>query len=334
MIPLITERTPCGRAPSLSGVCVRPMVRRMVDTETGDSTLVPIPCESTRASQCEPCADKARRLRMHQCREGWHLDREPELPAKPTRCGGCGTGAGRRRRPGRRRHRCGRWFSETPERRKRSTRRRDDVPDLPRLPVSDRTVGRTFTDPKTGKVWRPSTFVTVTMDSYGPVRPDGTPVDPASYDYRRAALDAMHLPKLWDRFVQNLRRAVGYDVQYFAVIEPQRRLAPHIHAAIRGAIPRQILRQVIAATYATVWWPRARPDRLRAATGSGVGQHRRRLRRPRQRHAAADLGRSARRARRPGRGRRTRARGPVRPADATCKASSAAPRRRTGGSAT
>jgi CBS domain-containing protein len=33
----------------------------------------------------------------------------------------------------------------------------------------------------------------------------------------------MHLPKLWDRFVQNLRRAVGYDVQYFAVIEPQRR---------------------------------------------------------------------------------------------------------------
>ncbi len=65
----------------------------------------------------------------------------------------------------------------------------------------------------------------------------------------------LHLPKLWDRFVQNLRRAVGYDVQYFAVIEPQRRLAPHIHAAIRGAIPRKMLRQVIAATYAAVWWP-------------------------------------------------------------------------------
>ena len=40
---------------------------------------------------------------------------------------------------------------------------------------------------------------------------------PGIYDYRRAALDAMHLPKLWDRLVQNLRRAVGYDVQYFAV---------------------------------------------------------------------------------------------------------------------
>jgi len=63
------------------------------------------------------------------------------------------------------------------------------------------------------------------------------------------------LAKLWDRFIQNLRRAVGYDVQYFAVLEPQRRLAPHIHAAPRGAIPRQLLRQVIAATYASVWWP-------------------------------------------------------------------------------
>ena len=63
------------------------------------------------------------------------------------------------------------------------------------------------------------------------------------------------MAKLWDRFIQNLRRAVGYDVQYFAVLEPQRRLAPHIHAALRGAIPRQLLRQVIAATYASVWWP-------------------------------------------------------------------------------
>ena len=99
-------------------------------------------------------------------------------------------------------------------------------------------------------------FVTLTMPSYGRVRPDGTPVDPDSYDYRRAALDALHLAKLWDRFIQNLRRAVGYEVQYFAVLEPQRRLAPHLHAAIRGAIPREILRQVIKATYASVWWPR------------------------------------------------------------------------------
>jgi hypothetical protein len=33
-----------------------------------------------------------------------------------------------------------------------------------------------------------------------------TPVDPGSYDYRCAALDALHFPKLVDRFFQNLRR--------------------------------------------------------------------------------------------------------------------------------
>jgi hypothetical protein len=65
----------------------------------------------------------------------------------------------------------------------------------------------------------------------------------------------MHFPKLVDRLWQNLRRATGYRVQYFAVVEPQRRLAPHLHAAIRGAIPRQVFRQVVAATYHQVWWP-------------------------------------------------------------------------------
>ena len=238
-----------------AGVCVRPLVRELVDTETGDTSLVPIPCGSTLATVCEPCADKARRLRIHQCREGWHLDHELEPPAKPSPL----------------------WWlrnseilgvvalvatlasavrgsAQPPDRRKRSTRRRNDAPDLPRLPVANRTIGQTFTG-RDGKTWRPSMFLTVTMPSYGRVRSDGSPVDSDSYDYRRAALDAMHLAKLWDRFIQNLRRAVGYDVQYFAVLEPQKRLAPHIHAAIRGAIPRAILRQVIAATYASVWWP-------------------------------------------------------------------------------
>jgi hypothetical protein len=40
------------------------------------------------------------------------------------------------------------------------------------------------------------------------------------YDYRRAALDALHFPKLVDRFWQNLRRCAGYRVQYFSAIEP------------------------------------------------------------------------------------------------------------------
>ena len=129
------------------------------------------------------------------------------------------------------------------------------MPDLPRLPVSERTVGRTFTDPRPARPGGRRCSSPSPWTPTGAVRSDGTPVDPDSYDYRRAALDALHLAKLWDRFIQNLRRAVGYDVQYFAVLEPQRRLAPHIHAAIRGAIPRRILRQVIAATYASVWWP-------------------------------------------------------------------------------
>jgi hypothetical protein len=87
------------------------------------------------------------------------------------------------------------------------------------------------------------------------VRDDGTPVDPRSYDYRRAARDAVHFAALVDRWWQNLRRVVGWDVQYFATVEPQKRVAPHLHAAIRGSMPHEVLRQVTAATYHQVWWP-------------------------------------------------------------------------------
>ena len=98
-------------------------------------------------------------------------------------------------------------------------------------------------------------FVTLTCPSYGRVREDGTPADPAAYDYQRAARDALHFAALFDRFVQNLRRFLGYDVQYFAAVEPQRRLAPHIHLAMRGTVSRAELRRVLAATYHQVWWP-------------------------------------------------------------------------------
>jgi Replication initiator protein, pSAM2 len=50
---------------------------RRIDTTTGHTDIVPVPCGSTRQDQCQPCAEKARRLRMTQCREGWHLDTEP-----------------------------------------------------------------------------------------------------------------------------------------------------------------------------------------------------------------------------------------------------------------
>ena len=98
-------------------------------------------------------------------------------------------------------------------------------------------------------------FVTLTCPSYGRVRDDGTPADPSTYDYQRAARDALHFAALFDRFVQNLRRFLGYDLQYFAAIEPQRRLAPHVHLAMRGTVSRTDLRRVLAATYHQVWWP-------------------------------------------------------------------------------
>ncbi len=139
-------------------------------------------------------------------------------------------------------------------RRVRSTRRRQDVPDLPAVPMAATTLGRTYAAPD-GKSYRPSTFATLTMPSYGRVGPDGAPLDPDNYDYRRAARDAIHFGALVDRFWQNLRRACGWPVQYFAAVEPQKRLAPHLHAAIRGTMPRALIRQVVAATYHQVWWP-------------------------------------------------------------------------------
>jgi hypothetical protein len=98
-------------------------------------------------------------------------------------------------------------------------------------------------------------FVTLTLGSYGKIVPGtGTPAKPSAYDYERAAAEALHFPKLFDR-MQNLRRCAGFRVQYFGAIEPQRRLAPHIHLAIRGAIPRRVIRTVTKATYLQLWWP-------------------------------------------------------------------------------
>ena len=45
--------------------------------------MVATPCRSTLASKCPPCAKKSRVLRMQQCREGWHLDTEPESAQDP-----------------------------------------------------------------------------------------------------------------------------------------------------------------------------------------------------------------------------------------------------------
>jgi hypothetical protein len=94
--------------------------------------------------------------------------------------------------------------------------------------------------------------VTLTCPSYGRVTSNGTPANPSTYDYTQAVRDALHFAALFDRFIQNLRRFCGYDLQYFAAVEPQKRLAPHVHIAIRGTISRA---EILATTYHQVWWP-------------------------------------------------------------------------------
>ncbi len=225
-------------AAEAAGVCARPVISKVTDVETNETRVVPIACGATRASKCKPCAEKARKLRMQQCREGWHLDHEPDPPAPPA------DGANQDQAD----------EDDEPDRRVRSTRRRQDAPDLPRADMDPTTVGRVFEAPD-GKAWRPSMFITLTLPSYGKVDNEGVPLDPGTYDYRRAALDAIHCSKLVDRFWQNLRRCAGYRVQYFAAVEGQRRGAPHLHAAARGAIARRVIRDVRAATYHQVWWP-------------------------------------------------------------------------------
>ena len=267
------------------GGCLRPVQLRRTDTQTGQTEQIMKPCGATLASICPPCADRAKALRVAQCREGWHLEDEPDSgPAAPdqtqeywltlraeaqvhrdraeargedatdydaligeldieiTRAGVRGTVT------------TSKGDDKPSRRRSRSTRRRQDAPDLPKRKIGPHTLGRVFTATD-GKSYRPSMFLTLTCDSYGKVRDDGTPVDPNSYDYRRAARDALHFSALADRFIQNLRRVLGYEAQYFGAVEPQRRLAPHLHMAIRGAVPRAVVRQVIAATYHQVWWP-------------------------------------------------------------------------------
>ena len=257
-----------------------------------------VPCGHTLASVCPSCAERARSLRAAQCREGWHLEDEPDITPDPA------TGDQQwwvEQRAEAQQHRDtaaaagadttdfdallteldeeitkagirGKVAPARPARRHRSTRRRQDAPDLPRRKVAPRTVGKSYTAPD-GKTFRPSLFVTLTCPSYGRVGQDGAPADPGAYDYDRAARDALAFAALFDRFIQNLRRYLGYEVQYFAAVEPQRRLAPHIHIAIRGTVSRAEIRRVLAATYHQVWWPR-RPQSSTTGTSCPCGTRR------------------------------------------------------------
>ena len=64
------------------GACLHPIQLRRINTDTGQTDQVLIPCGATLASKCPPCAERAKVLRAAQCREGWHLDAEP-IPDPP-----------------------------------------------------------------------------------------------------------------------------------------------------------------------------------------------------------------------------------------------------------
>src|SRR5579859_3825026 len=65
------------------GACLRPVQLRRTEIDTGHVEQVLIPCGHTLASVCPSCAERARILRAAQCREGWHLDREPVIDPDP-----------------------------------------------------------------------------------------------------------------------------------------------------------------------------------------------------------------------------------------------------------
>nr|WP_228819786.1 helitron helicase-like domain-containing protein [Nocardia abscessus] len=276
------------------GVCRRPLAMLATDLDTHGSKYVGAPCKSTLECVCPACAAKARALRIQQAREGWHIEEEPVIEKNPptqqqtdllTARATLMQEYDKARDDGdedamdgirevvadldeelRATGIKGKLPSLEPEEkpaRKRSTKRRQEQPDLPRKKVAKTTVGRVYK----GK-YRPSMFITLTLPSYGRIHrdgagvddkgkpiSDGAPIDPESYDYRRAARDTIHFSALFDRFIQNYRRASGRDIQYFATVEPQRRGAPHIHIGVRGSDPHALIRQIAAATYHQVWWP-------------------------------------------------------------------------------
>ena len=143
------------------GGCIRPVQLRRTDLHTGQVEQVLIPCGHTLATVCPACAERAKTLRAAQCREGWHLDTEPvDHPRRPDdvqrtwvehradaqQMHDQAEAAGQRHaaeldelaaeldeeitRSGVR----GNVLPKRQQRRHRSTRRRQDTPDLPRRP--------------------------------------------------------------------------------------------------------------------------------------------------------------------------------------------------------
>ena len=65
------------------GACIRPIQLRRTNLDTGEVDTVLVPCGHTLAHVCPSCAERARTLRAAQCREGWHLEDEPDIDPGP-----------------------------------------------------------------------------------------------------------------------------------------------------------------------------------------------------------------------------------------------------------
>ena len=65
------------------GACIRPIQLRRTNLDTGEADTVLVPCGHTLAHVCPSCAERARTLRAAQCREGWHLEDEPDIDPDP-----------------------------------------------------------------------------------------------------------------------------------------------------------------------------------------------------------------------------------------------------------
>jgi hypothetical protein len=65
------------------GACIRPIQLRRTNLDTGEVDQVLVPCGHTLAHVCPSCAERAKSMRAVQCREGWHLEDEPDLTPDP-----------------------------------------------------------------------------------------------------------------------------------------------------------------------------------------------------------------------------------------------------------
>ena len=210
------ERMRCRWPATRSGSSPKPAAAASARSSSAAPTSTP--ARSTSPSSpaapprgtCPACAERARSLRAQQCRDGWHLEDEPDPRRPPDETQEDWLllrAEAQVRRDHARSHRPATrpsWMSSSassttssppPASAARLPAHRQEAPDYtgqaavpvhppppgrPRPPQAAghrRTTGRVYTAPD-GKTFRPSMFLTLTCDTYGKVGPDGTPGRP------------------------------------------------------------------------------------------------------------------------------------------------------------